>query len=356
MGKKASGNPTVADVARECGVGTMTVSRVVNGGKLVSAETAARVRAAIARLGYEPNEAARILKGQASRTIGLIVPDLADPFFSMCAHAVQQMAAKHGYMTLLLASERDKEQEANELMVMKSRSIAGILIVPSDAGCIPQLRGLRERGLPVVMLDRTFPGLDAGEVMVENMEGARKAVNHLVDHGHRNILCVGYDLQFNSIGQRVEGYEAAMKANGLKPQLVVVHESSGIRNPVLKRLKMPKAPTALFTLNNVTTTHILQTLQRENIRVPDDVAIIGFDDFELAPLLAVPLTAVRQPAAELGRSATRLLLDWIRSGDSDMRALNSRVLLPTELVIRRSCGCDPIRKIGADGSRGTAKA
>jgi len=143
MSRKPSGNPTIADVARESGVGTMTVSRVVNGGKLVSTATAARVLAAIRKLGYEPNEAARILKGQAPRTIGLIVPDLADTFFSICAHAVQQMAAKHGYMTLLLASERDRDSEARELAMMKSRNIAGILIVPSNPGCISQLQELR---------------------------------------------------------------------------------------------------------------------------------------------------------------------------------------------------------------------
>ena len=350
MPRKPSGNPTIADVARESGVGNMTVSRVVNGGKLVSAATAARVRAAIGKLGYEPNEAARILKGRSPRTIALIVPDLADTFFAICAHAVQQMAAKHGYMTLLLASERDRDSEAKELALMKSRNITGILIVPSNPGCIPQLQELRARGVPVVMLDRTFPGLDAGEVMVENEDGTLKAVNHLIDHGHESILCVGYDSQFNSIGQRIRGYEKAMTQAGLKPQLLIVNEGSAVGPAVLKRLRSAKPPTALFTLNNVTTTQVLSVLQRENIRVPREVAIIGFDDFELAPLLAVPLTAVRQPAAELGRSATRLLLEWVRSRASDARSVHARIVLPTELVIRRSCGCEPIRRVGVDGN------
>ena len=351
MPRKPAGNPTIADVARESGVGAMTVSRVVNGAKLVSPLTATRVRAAIEKLGYEPNEAARVLKGQSPRTIGLIVPDLADTFFSICAHAVQQMSAKHGYVTLLLASERDRNSEAKELAMMKSRNVAGILIVPSDAGCISQLRELRARGIPVVMLDRTFPGIDAAEVMVENREGAKKAINHLIEHGHRNILCVGYDSEFNSISQRVEGYESAMNEGGLKPQLAVVKESSMVGPQVLKRLRSPKRPTALFTLNNVTTTQVLSMLRRENIIVPSDVAIIGFDDFELAPLLAVPLTAVRQPAAELGRSATRLILDWVRSHNSDLRSARARVVLPTELIIRRSCGCEAIPKIPSEGTR-----
>ena len=327
----------------------MTIE-VINGGKFVKNATAARVRAAIDKLGYEPNEAARILKGQSARTIGLIVPDLADTFFSVCAHAVQEMAAKNGYLTLLLTSERDGNSEAKELAMMTSRNIAGILIAPSSADCVGQLKELQHRGIPVVMLDRTFPGLDAGEVMVENREGAKKATNHLLDHGHRNILCVGYDSQFNSIGQRMEGYERAMLTAGLKPQFLVLDEGSVIGPHVVKRLRSSKAPTALFTLNNVTTINVLSALQRERIQIPGEVAIVGFDDFDLAGLLAVPLTAVRQPAAELGRSATRLLLDWVRSRPTNMCAAHAQVILPTELVMRRSCGCEAIRKIGADGN------
>src|ERR1700683_4195087 len=189
MARKPASRPTIGDVARECGVGRMTVSRVVHGGRLVSDATAERVRAAIRKLGYEPNEAARMLKGHSSQNNVLIVPDLADTFFSICAHAVQQLAAKHGYLTLLLASERDRDSEARELAMMKSRNIAGILIVPSSPDSVAQLQDVRARGLPVVMLDRTFPGLDAAEVMVENEQGARKAVHHLLEHGHLQILC-----------------------------------------------------------------------------------------------------------------------------------------------------------------------
>jgi LacI family transcriptional regulator len=332
--------PTIADVARECGAGSMTVSRVMNGKKHVSDAMTKRVRAAIVKLGYEPNEAARILKGQPPRTIGLIVPDLADPFFSTCAHAVQQLAAKHGYMTLLFACEGQKNTEAEELRMMKSRNIAGILIVPSNVSSDHELKELRVRGVPIVMLDRTLPDLDAGEVMVENREGAHKAINHLIEHGHRQILCVGYDSRFNSIGQRISGYREAMTEAGLKPQLLILNRETSISPQLLKRLRSTQRPSALFTLNNVTTTNVLHALQRANISVPREVAIIGFDDLDLASLLAVPLTAVRQPVAELGRSAARLLLDWIRFG-SRAEYLSPRVILPTELVIRQSCGCEP---------------
>jgi LacI family transcriptional regulator len=210
------------------------------------------------------------------------------------------------------------------------------------------LQQFRANGIPVVMIDRTFPGVDAGEVMVENRQGAERAVNHLLDHGYRNIVCAGYDRQFNSISQRMAGYEGVMRQAGLKPLFVVANEVSAIGRKVLRRLRSSKLPTAIFTLNNVTTTHVLRALLRDGIRVPDDVAIVGFDDFELAPLLAVPLTAVRQPANELGHSATRLLLDWIRSGGAATHRVSAQIVLPTELIIRRSCGCHPTQRYVRD--------
>jgi len=184
--------------------------------------------------------------------------------------------------------------------------------------------------------------------MVENQQGAERAVNHLLDHEYRTIICAGYDRQFNSIRQRVAGYEGVMKQAGLAPVFIVANKVSDIGPRVLRRIRSSKSPTAIFTLNNVTTAHVLRVLQREGIRVPEEVAIIGFDDFELAPLLAVPLTAVRQPANELGRSATRLLLDWIGSGGARTNAAGAQIVLPTELVIRRSCGCNPTQRFARD--------
>lgn len=335
---------TIADVASACGVGTMTVSRVINGKKHVSAEMVQRVEEAITRLNYQPNEAARTLKGRTSRTIGLIVPSLSDPFFSQCAHAVQQVAAEQGYMTMLFACEANRNVEAEELSQMRSRNIAGILIVPSGENSVEQLRELRRNGMPVVMIDRTFAGIDVGEVMVENLEGAFRATNHLIDHGHRRILCVGYDREYNSIGQRIDGYKKAMQTAGLQPQYLLVKRGVPIGPRVITALHSPKPPTAIFTLNNVTSVAVLSALKREEIRIPQQVAIIGFDDFDLASLLAVPLTAVRQPAAELGRHATRMLIDSLRAGDSADR-MPSRIVLPTELVLRQSCGCEPISRI-----------
>ncbi len=335
---------TIADVARACGVGTMTVSRVINGKKHVSPEMVQRVEEAIARLNYQPNEAARTLKGRTSRTIGLIVPSLSDPFFSQCAHAVQQVAAEQGYMTMLFACEANRNVEAEELSQMRSRNIAGILIVPSSENSLEQLQELRRNGMPVVMIDRTFAGIDVGEVMVENIEGALRATNHLIDHGHQRILCVGYDREYNSISQRIDGFKKAVQNASLQPQYLLVNRGVAIGPRVIAALRSPKPPTAIFTLNNVTSVAVLTALKREEIRIPQQVAIIGFDDFDLASLLAVPLTAVRQPAAELGRHATRMLIDSLRVGNGTGR-MPSRIVLPTELIVRQSCGCEPISRI-----------
>ncbi len=336
MGRRPRATTTISDVARECGVSTMTVSRVINGNKSVSAEMASRVHAAIARLNYQPNEAARILRGQSSRTIGLLLPNLADTFFSQCAHAVQQRAAQNGYTTMIFACEGDRESEAEELTIMRSRNIAGIVLVPSNRKLVPQLRQMRSAGLPIVMVDRTISGLEAGQVLVENEEGAIMAVNHLIGHGHRHILCTGYDSEYDSVGKRIQGYRRAMEDAGLEPELLIVDRPEAVRPHLLARMHAPNAPTALFTLNNVTSIEALRSLQSEAFPVPDQVAIVGFDDFELAPLLAVPLTAVRQPASELGECATQMLLDSLSEGS---HSSSKTVILPTRLIIRNSCGC-----------------
>lgn len=345
MPRKQKNGPTISDVARESGVGSMTVSRVLNGGKYVKADTAEKVRQAILRLEYLPNEAARTLRGQSTRTIGLVIPHLADSFFSSCAHAVQQTAAAHGYTTILLACESDVDVEDQDLALLKSRNISGLLIFPSRMDSPHQLQDVQARGIPVITLDRTVPGVRAGEVMVENAGGAIKAVNHLVEHGHRRILCVGYDSQYSSISQRIDGYRKAISEAGLKPQMLIVDGEGDVQRALSKRLHSPNPPTALFALNNVTSIHILHVLQRENIEVPKEIAIVGFDDFDMAGMLAVPLTTVRQPSAEIGRSGTRLLLDSIRTGMAPADGPNSRMILPTELIIRRSCGCVALPKI-----------
>jgi len=329
---------TLADVAQFVGVGAITVSRVVNGSGYVSTEKRKKIEAAIKKFGYRPNQAARILKSRKARMIGLIVPDLSDPFFGMCAASVEEFAFERGYMTLIVASQRNAEVEKNEVDMMMSQNISGLLIVPSLPN--DRLGVLSATGIPVVAVDRPLEGMSADEVVVDNYGGARTAVEHLLGHGHRNIACIGYDKTFYSIRQRILGYLDVLKAAGLKPD--IYDEASTpemVRKIVQSWSKVKSRPTAVFSLNNVTTLRFLQSMKDEGLNIPDSIALVGFDDFSLAPLLSPPLTAIRQPAQVLGSQAARLLFQRMKNGEgSDQNRV--KMALPVELVIRTSCGCE----------------
>jgi len=335
---KRSSPPTVADVAELAGVGAITVSRVVNGSGVVSVEKGKRVRAAIKKLGYRPNQAARVLKGQRARMIGLIVPDLSDPFFGMCAAAVEKFAFERGYMTLIVASQRNTEIEKNEVDMMMGQNVAGLVIVPSLPN--DRLKMLASSGIPIVALDRPLQGLIGDEVVVDNLGGARTAVEHLLWHGCKRIACIGYDKDFYSISQRILGYTSVLNAAGLKPDIYdEAWTADAVGRIVHSWHRAAHRPDALFSLNNVTTLRALQALREEGFHIPDGIAIVGFDDFPLAPLLLPPLTAVRQPAHVLGMQAVRLLFERIENPEGDQTQTGIKTVLPVEFIVRASCGC-----------------
>jgi LacI family transcriptional regulator len=319
-------------------VGAITVSRVVNGNGYVSVEKGKRVEAAIKKLGYRPNQAARILKGHRARMIGLIVPDLSDPFFGMCAAAVEEFAFERGHMTLIVASQRNTEIEKNEVDMMMSQNIAGLVIVPSLPN--DRLEVLALSGIPIVALDRPLLGLIADEFIVDNLGGAETAVEHLLWHGYTKIACIGYDTNFYSISQRIMGYMAALRAAGLKPDIYdQAWTADAVGEIVHSWHQIENRPDAVFSLNNVTTLRILHALGEGGFSIPDAIAIVGFDDFSLAPLLSPPLTAVRQPGHTLGMQAVRLLFERIESAEDGQAQTRTKTVLPVEFIIRASCGC-----------------
>src|ERR1039457_3750996 len=193
MVKNVEHVPTIRDVAKVARVGLMTVSRVINNHPSVRASTRKKVEAAIVQLGYRQNEAARLLKGQRAKLIGLIVPDLSDTFFAWCAHTVQQIARANGYMTVVVSSERDAEFEFQEAELMASSKVAGLLVVTSTGRGDERMSELQSTGLAIVAFDRPLPGSDTDCVLVENRTGAEEATQHLIEHGHRRIVCIGYD-------------------------------------------------------------------------------------------------------------------------------------------------------------------
>lgn len=339
MAKLQSTTPTIRDVAKLAKVGLMTVSRVINNHASVRPSTRKKVEAAIAQLGYRQNEAARMLKGQRAKLIGLIVPDLSDVFFATCAHTVQQIARTHGYMTLVVSSERDAELEFQEAELMAGRKVSGLLIVTSTVNGDERIRDLQQTGMAVVAFDRPLPGVESDCVLVENRAGSEEAVQHLIDHGHKRIACIGYDEQTYTILERMEGYTHKMNSAGLKPQLITgLKTIDEMRRWVTETLKSKTRPTAMFSLNHRTSSQLLQVFAEHNVRIPDDMAIIGFDDFELANIVSPPLTTVAQSPVEITRRAMALLFEGIQKTHDGVPSDPAKILLPVRLMVRSSCG------------------
>lgn len=327
--------PTLADVARVAGVGPMTVSRTINGHPYVADETAKRVHAAIRQLGYRPNHAARVLTGQLSKSIGLIVPDLADSFFSIVSHAVQQAAREAGYLVWLAASDADSSIEESQIEQMINHPVDGILLVPADSQS-GYLKAVASGSTPIVTMDRPIETALTDSVEVENRAGAYMAVEHLKSHGCRKIVCVVMNAHLRPVKERIAGYEKCLRNAKLPRKQLLLSNEASARTALSTLLNSRDRPDALFTANNACTICVIKALKSINIEVPRDIALIGFDDVDFYPLLHPPVTTVRQPAAELGRRSTLLLLQKIRNESSTPRV---RTVLPVTLIVRESCGC-----------------
>lgn len=337
MGKPSSiKRATLEDVARAAGVGPMTVSRTINGHPYVAEETAKKVRAAIRRLGYRPNHAARVLTGQLSRSIGLIVPDIADTFFSVVSHAVQETARESGYLVWLAASDEDPATEAAQVEMMTHHPVDGILLVPSDSRN-SYLKPLASGTTPIVTIDRPIEIATTDSVGVENRRGARMAVEHLLQHGYKKIVCVVANAHLATIKERITGYKESMRRAKLPcPKELRLSGSEVVKSTLSELFGSRSRPDALFTANNASTIWVIEALQELGIEIGKDVALVGFDDVAFFTLTTPPVTAVRQPAAELGSMAARLLLQRI---NGEFKASSVRTVLPVTLTIRESCGC-----------------
>jgi len=329
--------PTMSDVARLAGVGTMTVSRVLSGAVHVSADTAKRVQTAIEQLKYRPNELARAFRGQSSHSIGLIIPYLYDPFFANCAHAVTTVAKEHGYSVIITTSAEDPDTEYAEAERMLERHVDGVVVIPTKFRQTRLTRALFGK-TPVVAFDRPVPDPTVDCVLVQNMAGARRMIEHLIEHGHQRIAFMGLSRNLFTINTRFLGYRRALQDAGLKEDAFFGCDSEeGTLRALEGKLKGPTPPTAILTSNTLATRYVLSSIAHLGVRIPGDLAFAGFDDFDMAEFTSPSLTVVRQPALEMGRVATNLLFDRIARGETPQTG--NRIVLPVEIVLRRSCGC-----------------
>jgi LacI family transcriptional regulator len=330
----------MSDVAKLAGVSTMTVSRVLNENPNVSEDTRKRVNAAITKLKYRRNELARSLREQRTRQIGILVPNLYDPFFALCTHVVSSAAREHGYSVVIAASNEEPATEFDEASRMLQRNVEGLIVIPASAGKTPSgLLDAQFGKLPIVTLDRPIEGSSFDSIVVQNKKGAQIATEHLLSLHHRRIVCFELHSGLYTIRQRRLGYEKAMQDAGLKPRVFTLSENQADTLEQLKAVLSSKpVPTAIFCSNNLATRSILRALHALGMHPPAPLALAGFDDFETADLMRPGITVIRQPLESIGRLAAEILFSRV-VGAADPQI--QRLMLPVELVIRGSCGAKP---------------
>lgn len=322
--------PTMKDVAAEAGVSTMTVSRVVNGDSGVAHQTAARVEAAVRRLGYQRDDVARQLRrvDQLSQTIGLVVDNVADPFMAAVASAAEDVARQRGSIVLIGSSRDDLRREQEVIAAFTARRVDGLILTPV-AGSHRFLRAAQAQGTKIVCVDRAAAGLKVDSVVVDNFRAVKEAVQHLIAHGHRRIGYLGDKQKIWTVGERYRGYLAALKDSDIEADPALVRH--GLRSgpdaakAVSEILSSPEPPTAVLASNDIVASGVLAVL-------PTGIAFLSFDDFALAAQMTPPVTVIAQDPAALATSAAHLLFARIHGDTSPPRT----VVMPTKLIPRGS--------------------
>ena len=328
---------TITRVADRAGVSIATVSRASADPGTVSKKLLLRVQEAARALNYRPSRAARMLRGATSQAVGVVIPDLENPFFTSAVRGIDSVLQAAGYTLLLANSDEDVARERNVLQTLRAEGVVGIIFVPINAAR-DAYREVLAPPLHTVAIDRSPVGLRPDLVTVDNVEGTRCGVAHLIEMGHREVALLGGPLRHSTATERERGYEQALKEGGLPLCADLVYRADfregGGYHGMKALLALPRRPTAVFVANNLMTLGAFRALHEARIRIPEELALVGFDDMPWATSLNPPLTAVSQPSQEIGSAAADLLLDRIARPDRTIR----HVILETTLVVRASCG------------------
>jgi LacI family transcriptional regulator len=329
---------SVKDVAAAAGVSLGTVSNVLNRPDRVSADTRSRVERAMVDLGFVRNESARQLRAGTSRTLAYVMLDAGNPFFTDVAQGMEAAAEAVDLSLVLCNSGQREHREAAHLQLLQQQRVQGILVTPVDPES-PVLEEIRRRGTPVVIVDRTRDDSTFCSVAVDDLLGGRLAVEHLIDRGHERVAFVGGPMSLGQVRDRLEGARAAWTDAG-RPESDLTVLTTGSLDVAsgreagtrLSGLPTARRPTAAFCANDLTALGLLQHAIGSGTRVPEELAIVGYDDIEFAAAAAVPLSSVRQPRSELGRAAAELALDEAQNPAHHHR----QILFTPELVARQS--------------------
>lgn len=328
---------TMTEIARRAGVSVTTVSHVLNETRPVSDPLREAVLLAVLETGYVPNSLARALRTSRTQTIGLAMPAISNPYLGGLVRSLQAQAELNGYRLLISDTHDDPRAEQRAVSDLCERQVDGMLLAPS-ACPEPALRHLTHRGVPVTLLDRLAQGA-YDKVGVENVRSTSELVGHLAAHGHGRIAFVCGLSGLVTSTERLQGYHLGLEQAGLtaEPRLIVEGGSDDVhaQQAVLALFAAPAPPTGLVVSNNHMMIGAVRAIRQLGLNAPDDVALVGFDDFEWGDLFSPRLTVIAQPLAEIGSEAIRLLLSRIAAPDEPHRT----VRLTPELVVRNSCGC-----------------
>lgn len=333
---------TIKDIARELGISTSTVSRALRDSYEISTETKRLVLECADRLHYTPNPIALSLKEKRSRSIAVLVCEIANSFFSQVINGIESIAYNKGYNVIISQSHESFQREVNDLQFLASRSIDGLIIsVSSETENFEHLKSLFERGLPIVFFDRVIEEMDTHLVSVDNFNSAYKATTHLIDNGYVRIACLTNSAHLSITKERIAGYKKALqdRAFSIEEDLIKYCNHGGIHADETEKameqlFDLKEQPDAIIGLSDKLTTGALRFLQQKGIKVPQDMGLIGFSNGEFTEFLNPSLSIIRQPAFEMGQAATELLLQVIESKRPVKEF--TRKVLETELIVRNS--------------------
>jgi LacI family transcriptional regulator len=330
--------PTIHDVAKLAGVAPITVSRVINNSGYFSVEIRERVEKAVTELGYVPNLLARSLRSKRTNTLALILTDITNPFFTTLARGVEDTASEAGFTVIFCNTDESESKEARYLQVLLQKQVDGFLLVPAQSkqGAIDLIR---HHGEPVVVLDRRVPAENVDIVRCDSEGGACELINLLVSLGHRQIAVLSGPRGVSTAEDRVAGYRHALSDAGIPVDEGYIFfgefNQEGGYEMTRRALNLSPRPTALFAANNFIAIGAMRAIQDLGLEVPEDIALVGFDDLPPAMVSFPFFTVVSQPAYEMGRRATLLLLERLSTQQNEAY---QEIVLPTQIIVRHSSG------------------
>jgi LacI family transcriptional regulator len=329
---------TIRDVALSAGVSLSTVSRVIHGHPAVDSALQKRVLEAVERLNYQPNRAAQRLRSQVNSVIGLVISDIENPFFTSIVRGVEDVAYDNQMTVILCSTDEDPVKQERRLEVMAKERVAGLIIAPAHGDSLASLHKLHQSGMPIVLLDRYIGSGELDGVMVDNVEGAYTATRHLIAQNRRRIALVNGDSRIKTFEDRLKGYRMALaEANIPFDDDLVTEVDPKIersQKATLRLLQREPRPDAIFASNNLITVGVLKAIRQLKLKIPEEVALVGFDDMPWSSELCPPVTSVAQPTYELGKEAGRLLIRRLQ----DPGGFQQTIVLHTRLIVRESCG------------------